>query len=135
MSQLVVSEFKTESVYLGSSFQIKSERPLGRYEVVFEDDGLTGYFYPLDNEKIGNPIITVFGIYQSDSPDDTSVKITVLWDDDATKIALLINGVAQAYFNFSQYKGTCKTEFCPLKTDTGFYDWNEHFMDYFLDRS
>jgi hypothetical protein len=132
MSKLMVSGYKFESVDIGKQFQLNSESPIGRYEVVFEDDGSTGYFYPMDHEKNGNPIITAFGIYDSDSLAERNVKITVIWGEDATKVALLMNGVAQAYFDFSEYKGTCKTEFCPIKNDIEFYSWNEEFMGYFF---
>lgn len=132
MNQIVVSGFKTEEVYPGTPFQFGSKSPIGRYEVVFEDDGRTGYFYPLDYEKDNNPIITAFGIYQCNEPSDDSMKVSILWGEDATKAALLIDGVAQAYFDFSLYKGTCKSEFCPIEKNIEFYEWNEQFMVHFL---
>ncbi|EJV0282696.1 DUF2251 domain-containing protein, partial [Vibrio parahaemolyticus] len=103
MSHLVVSGFKTESICMGSKLRFGSESPIGHYEAIFEDDGSTGYLYLMDSEKEGNPIITAFGIYQSDYPDDENVTASILWGEDATKVALLINGVAQAYFDFSVY--------------------------------
>ncbi|EFH72722.1 DUF2251 domain-containing protein [Vibrio cholerae] len=133
MSQLIVSGFKTESICMGSKLRFGSESPIGRYEAIFEDDGSTGYLYLMDSEKEGNPIITAFGIYQSDYPDDENVTASILWGEDATKVALLINGVAQAYFDFSVYRGTCKTEYCPVKTNIDFYDWDEQFMEHFLE--
>ncbi|MGF1770646.1 DUF2251 domain-containing protein [Enterovibrio makurazakiensis] len=132
MSQLVVSGFKHEKIYPGTPCNFRSESPIGRYEVVFEDDGNSGYFYPLDNEKENNPIITAFGIYQCNEPSEDHMKVSILWGEDATKVALLVDGVAQAYFDFSLYKGTCKSEFCPVKKDIEFYGWNEQFMENFL---
>ncbi|MBF9002292.1 DUF2251 domain-containing protein [Vibrio nitrifigilis] len=132
MRQLVVSAHHSETVIPGKEFEVESVSPLERYQAVFEDNGVNGTFYLMDEKKDGNPIATAFVIYRQDTAPQGEGELSILWAADASKVALLYNGMAKAYFDFSTYTGTCQSEECASARFIEFHEWDESFMDHFL---
>jgi hypothetical protein len=92
--------------------------------VVFQDDGETGYFYALDLTKSDDQIVDALHIYNVGSVTDRHLPSTlcIIWSEDGTKAALLINGYAHAVFDFSARRGFCRTNF-PKFADRSPHGW------------
>jgi hypothetical protein len=92
---------------------VPSDAPGMSNGVVFEDDGETGYFYALDLTKSNDQIVDALHIYNVASVTDGHLPSTlcIIWSEDGTKAALLINGYAHAVFDFSAQRGFCRTNF------------------------
>jgi hypothetical protein len=52
-----------ETLHVGTETFVDSVSPQGRYAVVFENDGATGYCYALNTSREGNPIVDALHIY------------------------------------------------------------------------
>ncbi len=55
---------------VGEAQVIESLAPEGEFSAVFEDDGVTGYFYALDESSDGNPIKDALHIYNAEHISD-----------------------------------------------------------------
>jgi len=103
-----------EQVFLvGRGTVVGEDAPHGRYSAFFEDDGETGYFYALDTSLADKVILDAVHIYNVANVVDRDRPSTlcILWSEDATKCALLINGYAHAAFDFSAKRGYCRSNF------------------------
>lgn len=117
-----------ETLNVGTETYIDSMSPRGRYGVVFEDDGQTGYFYALDmgierTPVADNPIVEALHIYNVESVldrDDPSI-VQVMWSEDGLKAMLLINDHPHAVFDFEAKRGYCRTGFPPPNKE-----WTQH---------
>ena len=103
-----------ESFFPGKEIVVESKSSRGRWGVVFEDDGDTGYFYALDlnEQKAGNnPIQEALHIYDVKSVTDRSREsvAAILWSSDGEKACLLINNYPHAVFDFAAKRGYCRT--------------------------
>jgi len=70
-----------ETLHVGTETFVESVSPRGRYALVFEDDGATGYYYALDTNKEGNPIVDALHIYDVASVVDrkTPSTLQIVW--------------------------------------------------------
>jgi hypothetical protein len=102
-----------QTFQVGANTVIQSDAPGRSCAVVFEDDGETAYFYALDLKHAQDPILDAVHIYTVANVTDryTSSKLSILWSDDASKCALLINGYPHAAFDFAARRGFCRTNF------------------------
>ena len=106
-----------ETLMVGRPATIQQDSPDGRYSSFFEDDGETGYFYALDLERTGNPIVDAVHIYNVENVVDRHKpsRVKIVWSNDGMKCALLINEYPHAAFNFSLRRGYCRTNFPNFK--------------------
>ena len=105
---------------------------MGRYSVVFEDDGETGYFYAEDQQSgKENPIVDAVHIYNVANVKDAkrASELSIVWSADGVRCALLINDYPHAAFDFSSRRGFCRTNFPNLPTSgawhTTDHTWSE----------
>ncbi|HEX7817664.1 DUF2251 domain-containing protein [Dyella sp.] len=120
---------------VGNEQFIESPAPGGRYAVVFEDDGDTGYFYALDLSKGEQPIADALHIYNvvNIADRDQLSTVSIGWSADGTKSVLLINGHPHAVVDFSGKRGYCRTGFPPPSTESGWngHDWSDSAIELF----
>ncbi|KUG06335.1 DUF2251 domain-containing protein [Solirubrum puertoriconensis] len=84
------------------------------FEVMFEDDGTTGYFYAI-RSKPEPEILDALHVYNVADVADRNVPVTaqVLWDETEGAAALVLNGYCHALFDFRQLAGFCRNAFPP----------------------
>jgi hypothetical protein len=101
-----------QTFQVGSGVLATEDAPDGRYCAFFEDDGETGYFYAVDPNP-DTKILDAVHIYNVATVVDRDRPSTlrIVWSEDGTKCALLINGYAHAAFDFGAKRGYCRTNF------------------------
>ena len=109
---------------VGQATVLEGAAPEGHFVVVFEDDGVTGYFYALDMSVKQQPIQDAVQIYNVDNISDRDIPSTVKigWSVDSTKAVLLINDYPHAMFDFQARRGFSRTGFPPGASDG---DWSQ----------
>jgi hypothetical protein len=127
--------YAEETLIVGKGLVVECPSPKGRYGVVFEDDGDTGYFYGLDMDRADNPIVDALHIYNAANITDKDIPsvVQVVWSGDGFKALLLINDYPHAVIDFADRHGYCRSAF-PLP-DPGWtkYDhtWDDATLDLF----
>jgi hypothetical protein len=85
------------------------------WTVVFEDEGIAGYFYACDRSQQTqeHSIMDAMLIYNVGSlkNPETERLATVEWSRDGLRAALYLDGAAQALFDFGQRRGYCRLNF------------------------
>jgi hypothetical protein len=92
------------------------------WSVVFEDEGVAGYFYACDRSQTTQEdalldamlIYNVGALAASDAQlqRPTSERIaSIEWSPDGLRAALYLDGVAQALFDFAARCGYCRMDF------------------------
>jgi hypothetical protein len=101
---------------------LSSDSPSVPLTVVFEDEGIAGYFYACDRSqtKHDNSILDAMLIYnvgalaasdaQLERPTAERVA-TVEWSRDGLKAVLYLDGAAQALYDFGARCGYCRMDF------------------------
>jgi hypothetical protein len=100
----------TETLKVGQPLVVDADSPVGRYAVVFEDDGETGCFYAVDTDvEDGNPVQDALLVYEVadviDAEETSTLEIG--WSGDGLKALLLINDQPHAAFDFERRQGWC----------------------------
>ena len=111
---------------VGNEVWFAVDSPGGRYSAFFEDDGETGYFYAYDLNNSSRPILDAVHIYSVENVVDRvrpSVA-EIVWSDDGSKCALIINRYPHAVFDFEAKRGYCRTNF-PNFADQPEVDWRK----------
>ncbi len=101
-----------ESFQVGRPVVVDADSPIGRYAVVFEDDGEMGCFYAIDTDvEDGNPVQDALLVYVAADVTDADLASTleVGWSKDGLKALLLINETPHAAFDFDKCQGWCLT--------------------------
>lgn len=108
-----MSAMDEETFQVGSEVFIAKDAPNGKYSAFFEDDGETGYFYAVDLTQSDNTILDAVHIYNVANVVDRDRPSTLLivWSEDESKCALLINNYPHAAFDFAAKQGYCRTNF------------------------
>jgi hypothetical protein len=109
----------------------------GKFEVVFEIDDATAYFYAvsLDGESAG--ILDACQIYNTKQIEDSAVSsvLEIKWSQDKRYAALFINGYAHAIFDFKDKQGYCRSGFPLMKNPSGWStvtkNWNAKLFEQF----
>jgi len=113
------------------------------WTVVFEDEGVAGYFYACDRsrETQEESILDAMLVYNSDAAKkaagDAELIASVQWSKDGLLAALYIDGSAQAIFDFGAKCGYCRTNFPNFLGDQGSgwrkdsHAWNEELLSKF----
>ncbi len=85
------------------------------WRVVFEDEGVAGYFYACDgsSKKMEDGILDAVLIYNVSHLSDSEREYiaSVQWSRSGTQAVLYIDGNAQAVFDFTARCGYCQTNF------------------------
>jgi hypothetical protein len=119
---------------VGKPEAFETRSPDGRYSVVFEDDGDTGFLYALDySKKEENPIQEAMSIYDVKNVTDRSrpSEVVLVWTADSRKAALFINSYPHAVFDFEKKRGYSRRNFPkPGKWGTDF-KWEDSAVDAF----
>jgi len=122
-----------EKIRVGTPVVVEGPAPASSYGAVFEDDGLTAYFYGLDGNQPGNRIVDALHIYNVDSVADKEVpsEIEIAWSSDSRKAVLLINRYPHAVFDVEARRGYCRTGFPPAdRTWTEYsHEWSDAAVD------
>lgn len=114
----------TESIItVGEESIVDSASPRGRYLVVFEDDGETGYFYACDTSRGEAPVVDAMHVYNVADVLDKGIPsdVQIAWSEDGLKAALYINDYPHAVFDFMARRGYCRTNFPMPSTE-----WAQH---------
>jgi hypothetical protein len=98
---------------------LASDSPQVPWTVVFEDEGVAGYFYACDRsrETHEQSILDAMLIYNVNAARmaaggvDTDRLASVQWSKDGLRAALYIDGSAQAIFDFGARCGYCRMDF------------------------
>ena len=135
MSSTIETE---ETIRVGEATTIASCSPSTEYQVVFEDDCETGYFYGVDNTREEHVIVDALHIYNVRNvvDKDKPSLVQIIWSEDGFKAALLINEFPHAVFDFAAKRGYCRTNFPNLPSSdsdwsTHSKEWNDAAMDLF----
>jgi hypothetical protein len=119
-----------ETLTVGTPLVVDADSPAGRFAVVFEDDGETGYFYAVDTEvEDGNPVQDALQVYEVAHVTDAeqASQLEIGWSDDGLKVLLLINEHAHAAFDFERRQGWCRLGY-PAPTgpwSKAGHDWDD----------
>ncbi|HWB33568.1 MAG TPA: DUF2251 domain-containing protein [Acidobacteriaceae bacterium] len=106
------------------------------WTVVFEDEGVTGYFYACDrsHERLEDSILDAMLIYnvsaltrdnvgsqELEKHADAPVQriVSIQWSHDGLKAVLYLDGAAQALFDFGARCGFCRLNFPNFMADQG----------------
>jgi hypothetical protein len=127
MSLKLIAE---QEIKVGEPCVVKGASPTPPFVVVFEDDGMTGYFYALDTSRSSNPIVDAMQIYNVASVTDRHLpsKVELVWSEDDKKAALLINRYPHAIFDFEAKRGYCRTGF-PVPAKDGWTQYSHEWDD------
>ncbi|MHB1021732.1 MAG: DUF2251 domain-containing protein [Acidobacteriaceae bacterium] len=98
----------------GSAF-LSSDSHTVPWTVVFEDEGVAGYFYACDrsHERMEDSILDAVLIYNVSHLGDRerNYLASVQWSKSGTQAVLYLDGNAQAVFDFDSRCGYCRTDF------------------------
>ncbi|GAA4001085.1 DUF2251 domain-containing protein [Hymenobacter fastidiosus] len=98
------------------NFLLSSVAATNEFQVMFEDDGTTGYLYAL-REAAELVLLDALHIYNvADVTDrETPVTAQIFWDEAQTTAVLLVGGYCHALYDFQRQVGFCRTAFPPAK--------------------
>ena len=109
---------------------LSSDSPVVPWTVVFEDEGVAGYFYACDRSQQNHDdsILDAMLIYNVNSlaASDAQLKrptaeriASVEWSRDGLKAVLYLDGAAQALYDFAGRCGYCRMDFPNFLEDQG----------------
>ena len=109
---------------------LSSDSPAVPWTVVFEDEGVAGYFYACDRSQTTQDeglldamlIYNVSALAASDAELErpSAERIAAVeWSRDGLKAVLYLDGVAQALFDFEARCGYCRMDFPNFVAEQG----------------
>jgi hypothetical protein len=106
-----------ETFLVGTPTIIPIDSPDGRHSAFFEDDGEVGYFHAMDLSRSKDRVVDALHIYNVASvvDRDRPSQVGIVWSEDGSKCALLINSYPHAVFDFSANRGYCRMNFPNLE--------------------
>jgi hypothetical protein len=113
----------------GNAF-LSCDSPAVPWTVVFEDEGVAGYFYACDRsqEKHEHSILDAMLIYNVAALAKSDAELgrptperiaTVEWSRDGMQAVLYLDGAAQALFDFARHCGYCRMDFPNFMAEQG----------------
>ena len=115
--------------------------PAVPWTVVFEDEGIAGYFYACDRSQQTQEasILDAMLIYNVGSLKDPETEriAAVEWSRDGMQAVLYLDGTAQALFDFAARAGYCRMNFPNFVAGQGdqwqkaTHAWNEAALQRF----
>lgn len=95
--------------------RLVSLSPSGNWMLVFEDEGPAGYCYPCDTRRghDEDQILDSMLIYNGSALKDREQErvASIQWSRDGQRAALYLDGVAQAFADFSTRESFCRSNF------------------------
>lgn len=108
---------KDQQLIIGEETFIESVSSENNYEVIFEDDTDTGYFYGAERNKETNElrVLDMLLIYDVESINKSERKVTlnIIWSTDWMRCGLILNNYCQAVFDFEKKGGYNRHSFPP----------------------
>jgi hypothetical protein len=102
------------SFHPGHAF-LSVNSPAVPWTVVFEDEGVAGYFYACDRSQTTQEesILDAMLIYNVGSLQNPEAErlAAVEWSKDGLQAVLYLDGSAQALFDFANRQGFCRMDF------------------------
>jgi hypothetical protein len=120
--------------------------PIVPWTVVFEDEGVAGYFYACDRSQQTQEasildamlIYNVGSMKDAASPGETGERLAAVeWSRDGLQAVLYLDGTAQALFDFAARAGFCRMNFPNFIAEQGdiwqksSHAWNEAALQRF----
>jgi hypothetical protein len=122
-------------IIIGESSVVESDAKEHPYGVVFEDDGDTGYFYARNFAIEDAAVVDALHIYSVQGVRDRNIPsiIRIVWSNDWSKSALLINDIPHAMFDFIKKTGYSIDNFPDADPETGWTHapWDNKLKEYF----
>ncbi len=108
---------KDQNIIIGKQTFIESVSSENNYQVIFEDDTDTGYFYAAERNKDTDElrILDMLLVYDVESIEVSEQNITlhIIWSTDWMKCGLILNNYCHAIFDFENEVGYNRHEFPP----------------------
>lgn len=117
----------------GDKSYVDSTSPATSFATFFEDDGVTSYFYAVERGENGIKILDALQVYVVAVEPAKPRRLQIVWSRDGLKSALLVDGLAQAVFDFAAKHGYCRRGSPPPSThwpDAG-HQWSDAAMELF----
>lgn len=109
--------------------RLSSESPKGRWSVLFEDEGPAGYCYACDAQFGAGEegIVDSMLLYSADSLEDPDRErlASVQWSRSGQQAVLYLDGVPQAFVNFTARESFCRSNF-PNFLEQAADTWRKH---------
>jgi hypothetical protein len=102
---------------------LSSNSPIVPWTVVFEDEGIAGYFYACDRsqetqEHAIMDAMLIYNVGTMQNPENERLA-TVEWSSSGFEAVLYLDGTAQALFDFRQRCGYCRLDFPNFLPESG----------------
>ena len=108
--------------FLSSNAPAVPGLPVIPWTVVFEDEGIAGYFYACDRSKETQEasILDAMLVYNVDALTKSDAELgrpepqriaAIEWSRDGLQAVLYLDGAAQALFDFARRLGHCRMDF------------------------
>lgn len=109
---------------------LSSNSPAVPWTVVFEDEGIAGYFYACDRSQQTqeDSILDAMLIYNVSALKDAEAErlAAVEWSKNGQQAVLYLDGTAQALFDFTGRTGFCRMDFPNYLADEGGWRKTSH---------
>jgi hypothetical protein len=118
----------------GDKSYVDSSSATTSFATFFEDDGDTGYFYAVERSGSEITILDALQVYVVAVEAAEPRLLQIVWSRDGLKSALLVDGVAQAVFDFAAKRGYCRRGSPPPSShwpDAG-HQWSDAAMELFV---
>lgn len=122
-----------QMITLGDKSYVDSTSPATSFATFFEDDGDTSYFYAVKRGENGIKILDALQVYVVAVEPAEPRQLQIVWSRDGLKSALLVDGLAQAVFDFAAKRGYCRRGSPPPSShwpDAG-HQWSDAAMELF----
>lgn len=117
---------------------LSANSPAVPWTVVFEDEGVAGYFYACDRSQQTQEesILDAMLIYNVGALKDAGTErlAAVEWSKDGQQAVLYLDGTAQGLFDFAQRAGFCRMDFPNYLADEGWRKTTHAWSDAALQR-
>ena len=127
-----------KEINVGSPCLIESDAIDQTYGVVFEDEGETGYFYARDYVVKDELFVDALHIYTVKHVVNTNISssVRIIWSNDWSKAALLINDLPHAMFDFIQKVGYSIDQFPEPDPNLGWRraPWSNSLKSFFYEK-
>lgn len=124
-----------ETITVGQAVVVEGPAPNSHSGAVFEDDGQTGYFYGLDFNLQGQPIVDARHICNVEQVTDHSIPsvVQIVWSQDGLKAALVINKYPHDVIDFAAHRGYCRSGFPPPSKQCSKHNaaWDDQALELF----
>ncbi|WP_213803955.1 DUF2251 domain-containing protein [Granulicella sp. dw_53] len=109
---------------------LSSNSPTVPWTVVFEDEGVAGYFYACDRsyESLERSILDAMLIYNVEALAKSDAELerpesqriaAIEWSRDGLQAVLYLDGTAQGLFDFEAHRGYCRMDFPNFMSEQG----------------